>query len=360
MPPRAFLFGSLPDPFSSTALESSKHGDLMEKKTMYIAVGIVAVIIIAGVAGVMLMGKSSNTPALKILNLQKNNTSAAYSPLDQAAVYNGSYSLSRYLYLYTNGVPTSGTSLYKWLDFVLNTTGQQLVVNAGFYDLQSTDLTAMKAQLVTGTNSNVTGDFKESGSTTMAEIGVLWANQFKIDTGYTVTLSTPGSGGGIKDFYSGKVEVAQASRAMTQAEKDLAIANGITPVEWKVAVDGIAIIVNGNNPVTTLTLDQLEGIFNGTYTNWNQLGGNDQAITLYGRDTTSGSYASFKDLVLRQKENYSASMQQFNTNALIIPEVENAKGGVGYVGIGYAKEAAGTSANLAFVDGSTAILRSFD
>jgi phosphate transport system substrate-binding protein len=319
----------------------------MDKKKMYIAVGIVAILIVAAFVGLTMKSSSDdNAQTVKIISLKKTDSSVAYSPLDQAAVYNGSYSLSRYLYLYTDGVPAEGTSLYEWLDLVLNETGQQLVVNAGFYSLQSSDLAAMQAMLATGSGTDVTGDFKESGSTTMAEIATLWAAQFEKDTGFTVTLSTPGSGAGIKSFYQGEVEVAQASRAMTDAEKALAIANGVDPVEWKVAVDGIAIIVNVDNPVDTLTLTQLEGIFNGTITNWNQVGGDNEAISLYGRDSASGSYASFKDLVLKQKEDYSSSMLQFNSNALIIPEVENSVGGVGYVGIGYAKEASGTSADL--------------
>ena len=326
---------------------------------MYIVIAVVAVLVVAAVGASLLMKKSDNTSSIKILMLKKTDSSLAYSPLDKEAVYNGSYSLSRYLYLYTNGVPASTSSIYKWLSLVLNETGQQLVVNAGFYELQASDLSAMKAQLVGGTNANVTGDFKESGSTTMAEITALWAQEFKQDTGITVTLSTPGSGAGIKDFYNGLVDVAQASRAMTSDEKAKAAANNIEVVEWKVAVDGLAIIVNKDNPVTTLTIGQLEGIFNGTYTNWNQVGGNDQAISLYGRDSASGSYASFKDLVLVKKENYSAAMLQFNTNALIVPEVENAKGGVGYVGIGYAKEAAGTSAALEMAEVSAAVLREF-
>jgi phosphate transport system substrate-binding protein len=148
---------------------------MMEKKTMYIAVGIVALLIIAGIAGVMLAGKGSDSSkTIKILSLQKTSTSVAYSPLDQAAVYNGSYSLSRYLYLYTDGVPTSGSSLYKWIDLTLSPIGQQMVVNAGFYALHDADLQAMKVQLAAGTNGNVTGNFKESGSTTMAEISALW------------------------------------------------------------------------------------------------------------------------------------------------------------------------------------------
>ncbi|MCE5296901.1 MAG: substrate-binding domain-containing protein [Euryarchaeota archaeon] len=319
----------------------------MEKKNMYIAVGIVAILIVAAFVGLTMNNSSDdNAQTVKIISLKKTDSSVAYSPLDQAAVYDGNYSLSRYLYLYTDGVPAEGTSLYLWLNLVLNETGQQLVENAGFYSLQPSDLAEMKSMLATGNNTDVTGDFKESGSTTMAEIATLWAAEFEKDTDYTVTLSTPGSGAGIKSFYQGEVEVAQASRAMTDAEKVLAIEKGVNPVEWKVAVDGIAIIVNEDNPVDTLTLTQLEGIFNGTITNWNQVGGDDLAISLYGRDSASGSYASFKDMVLRQKEDYASSMLQFNSNALIIPEVENSAGGVGYVGIGYAKEASGSSAEL--------------
>ncbi len=320
----------------------------MDKKMMTV-IGVVAVVIMAAVGAVLLLGNNNGSPSqtsVNILTLQKNETSPAYSPLDKAAVYNGSYPLARYLYLYTDGVPASSSSIYMWLDFVLNEAGQQLVNDAGFYELQSSDLAAMKAQLAGGSNTSVTGDFKESGSTTMAEISTLWAFKFKADTGISVTLSTPGSGAGIKDFYSGKVDIAQASRAMTSAEKDSAAANGITPVEWKVAVDGIAIITHKDNPVGSLTMSQLEAMFNGTITNWNEVGGNDQAINLFGRDSASGSYASFSDLVLVKKENYSASMQQFNTNALIVPEVENNRGGIGYVGIGYAKEASGTSSSV--------------
>lgn len=178
----------------------------------------------------------------------------------------------------------------------------------------------------------------ESGSTTMAEVAALWADEFKTETGIKVTIDTPGSGTGITNFIQHKADIAQCSRAMKQSEKDQAAANNITVVEWKVAVDGLAIITNQANPVTNLSISQLKGIYNGTITNWNQVGGNDQAIVLYGRDSASGSYASFKDMVLGT-DNYSASMQQFNTNALIVPEVEHNAGGIGYVGVGYAKEA---------------------
>ncbi|OPY32452.1 MAG: PBP superfamily domain protein [Methanomassiliicoccales archaeon PtaU1.Bin124] len=324
---------------------------------MYIAIGVIAIVVIAAVGAALMMGKGSNDKSVKVLLLKKTSSSVAYSPMDQEAVYNGSYSLSRYLYLYTDGVPSTSSSIYKWLSLIYNTTGQQMVTDAGFYPLQTSDLNAMKAQLQNGNNSAVTGAFTESGSTTMTEIAALWAQSFKQSTGITVTIKTPGSGAGIKDFYNKIVDVAQASRAMTTAEKATAAANGITVVEWKVAVDGLAIIVNKDNPVTTLTLSQLEGIFNGTYTNWNQVGGNDKAISLYGRDSASGSYASFKDLVLVNKENYTSAMLQFNTNALIVPEVESAVGAIGYVGIGFAKEASGTSADTTLSEVSSPVAR---
>ncbi|HTY46290.1 MAG TPA: substrate-binding domain-containing protein [Methanomassiliicoccales archaeon] len=324
----------------------------MEKKTMFLAIAAVAVIIVAGVGAALLLGGSgSEDTNAKIVLLQKTSSSPAYSPLDKTAVYNGSYPLSRYLYLYTDGVPDHASSVYKWLSYVLNSsTGQVLVDDAGFYPLQPSDLNAMKAQLAVSNTTGPTGDFKEGGSTTMAELSNLWSYDFKNATGITVTISLGGSGTGIANFINGVVDVAQSSRAMTATERTQAAAAHLNVTEWKVAVDGISIIVNHDNPVKVLTLAQLEGIYNGTYTNWNQVGGNNQAITLYGRDGASGTYASFKDLVLKHKDNYSQAMLQFNSNALIVPEVQNNAGGVGYVGIGYAKEASGTPATSGLME----------
>jgi phosphate transport system substrate-binding protein len=318
----------------------------MEKKNMYLAILVVVVIIVAAIGAALVLNKpGAEETNAKVVLLKKTDGSAAYSPLNQAAVYNGSYPLSRYLYLYTDGVPVNSSSIHAWLNFVLDAnTGQSLVQDAGFYPLQSPDLNAMKAQLALTNKTGPIGDFKEGGSTTLAELSNLWAAAFESSTEIKVTISLGGSGTGISNFINHVVDVAQASRAMTSQERANAAEAGINVTEWKVAVDGISIIINHDNPVTTLTLTQLEGIFNGTYTNWQQVGGNNVAIGLFGRDGVSGTYASFKDLVLTQKENYSSTMLQFNSNALIVPEVENSAGGVGYVGIGYAKEASGTDA----------------
>jgi len=321
----------------------------MQKKMTYAAIAVVVVIVVAAV-GVVLLNQpgSASGPNAKIVLLKKTPAGVAYSPLDKEAVYNGSYPMSRYLYLYTNGIPNSTSSLYKWLSYIYDaTTGEVDTDNAGFYPLQDSDRNAMIAQLSHGNTNNPTGDFSESGSTTMAQLAALWADGFKNQTGYTVTITTPGSGTGIANFIAGQATVAQASRAMTTTEWASAEAKGINVTEWRVAVDGISIIVHGDNPITTMTMSQVEGLFNGTYTNWNQVGGSDMPVTLYGREDTSGTYSSFHDMVFTHKDNYASSMLQAASNALIVTEVQGDKGGVGYVGIGYAKEAAGQSATAA-------------
>jgi phosphate transport system substrate-binding protein len=335
----------------------------MQKKMMYAAIAVVVVIVVAAV-GVVLLNQpgSASGPNAKIVLIKKTPSSVAYSPLDVNAVYNKSYPLSRFLYLYTNGVPSNTSSLHEWLAYIYNAQqGGKDIDNAGFYVLQQSDMNAMLAQLSHPNATGPSGDFKEGGSTTMTEVANLWEAGFKAATGHTVTLSAGGSGVGIQQFLAGTIDVAQASRAMTPAEWATAKTNHINCTEWKVAVDGLSIIVNKDNPVTTLNLEQLEGLFNGTYKYWDddQMGGNHVAVTLYGRDDASGSYASFKDLVLvHPPKAYASSMLQANSNALILPEVENDKGGVGYVGIGYAKEASGQSSTASQI--SAALMMSVD
>ncbi len=181
---------------------------------------------------------------------------------------------------------------------------------------------------------------KEKGSDTMLELMQKEAEEFNTNqSAVSVEISGGGSGVGITALINGQVDVAQASRAMTPAEIENATSkNGVAPTEFKVAIDGISIIVNSANNVTNLTMEQLRGIYNGTYTNWNQLGGPDLAITAFGRQSTSGTYQYFQEVVMK-KENFTASVTQETGNPAIMTKVQQTAGGIGYVGIGYAKEA---------------------
>ncbi len=123
-------------------------------------------------------------------------------------------------------------------------------------------------------------------------------------------------------------------------EIDSAVAAGANPVEFRVAIDGIAIVVHQTNSIGELTIEELRGIYNGTYTNWNQLGGPDRTIVSYGRQSTSGTYVFFQEHVLLNGD-YRTDMQGMTGNSAIVSAISADQGGIGYVGIGYAVGATG-------------------
>lgn len=203
------------------------------------------------------------------------------------------------------------------------------------------------AGLAVGLGSNNNAQKKtpvtEIGSDTMLELMQMCAEDFNADsTTASVSITGGGSGVGITKLIQNETDVAQASRAMTAAEAQNAIAQGVNALEFKVAIDGIAIITNSENTVTTLTLDQLANIYNGTYTNWNQVGGPDLTIVLYGRQPTSGTYQYFEEVVLKKGKTgaseFAATMKQQTGNQQILSQVEQDPGAIGYVGVGYAKQ----------------------
>jgi phosphate transport system substrate-binding protein len=175
----------------------------------------------------------------------------------------------------------------------------------------------------------------QKGSDTMLELATSWSEEFQSENDEVlIEVSGGGSGTGFSALIAKQVDVTQASRAIKSSEMDQAIAAGLNPVEFKVAVDGIAIITHESNTVSNLTIAQLRGIYNGTITNWNQVGGPDRSIALYGRQSTSGTYAYFQEHVLLNGA-YAVSMNQMTGNAVIVQSVQQNERGIGYVGIGY-------------------------
>ena len=110
---------------------------------------------------------------------------------------------------------------------------------------------------------------------------------------------------------------------------------GIDPVEHKVAIDGIAVVVNPANGVEELTIDQLGQIFRGEVTNWSEVGGEDMAIVLLSRDSSSGTYEYFKEEVVGEDAEYAASAKLLPSNQAIADEVAANEAGIGYIGLGY-------------------------
>ncbi len=149
-----------------------------------------------------------------------------------------------------------------------------------------------------------------------------------------LTVTGGGSGVGISALLDGTTDLAMASRRIKFSEKMRMKQAGHTPCEVVVAYDALAIIVNPSNPVKQLTREQLESIFRGKTTNWKEVGGRDEKIVVYSRETSSGTYEFFKESVLRNK-NYMSSVLSMPATGAIIQSVSQTRGAIGYVGLAY-------------------------
>ncbi len=153
----------------------------------------------------------------------------------------------------------------------------------------------------------------------------------------TVSVTGGGSGVGINAIMSNETDIADASRSIKSKEISTARANGVNPTEYVIAIDGVCIIANASNPVEKLTIEQLGQIYQGKIANWNAVGGPNKKVSLYGRQPSSGTFVYVRDEAV--KAEYAASMRQMNGNAQIVEGVKADEGGIGYVGVGYAREA---------------------
>ncbi len=177
------------------------------------------------------------------------------------------------------------------------------------------------------------------GSDTMVHLVSTWAEVYmEAHPEAEISVTGGGSGTGIAALLNGTTDICAASREMKQKEEDLAAQKGIEPVEFTVARDGIAVVVNPANPIDALTLEQIRNIYIGTYTRWNQVGGPDEPIVVLSRESSSGTYVFFQEHVLEKKDYRQDALLMPATSA-IIQSVSADKWVIGYVGLGYAVEA---------------------
>ncbi len=175
------------------------------------------------------------------------------------------------------------------------------------------------------------------GSDTLVRLGQRWAEEYmKINPDAVIQVSGGGSGTGIAALLNGTTDICEASRDMKPKEYELAKRNNIDVYRVSVALDGIAIFLNEENPVTNLTLAQLKGIYTGAVTNWKELGGEDATIILYGRENNSGTYAFLKEHVL-DGEDYADRTQTLPGTAAVVNAVSKDKYGIGYGGLAWAR-----------------------
>lgn len=181
------------------------------------------------------------------------------------------------------------------------------------------------------------------------------AEQFKAEhPGTTFDIAAEGSTTGIAAIIDGTAEIGMASRRAKPSEVGAASAKGRNLRPTIVAYDGIAVVVNVQNPVKGLTKKQVEQIFTGDITDWTAVGGSGGKISIYTRNTSSGTYSEFKELAMKKRD-YAGSSQKMAGNEQIAAEVGKNVNGIGYVGMAYTKA---KGVKVVLIDGAAASIKS--
>jgi phosphate transport system substrate-binding protein len=174
------------------------------------------------------------------------------------------------------------------------------------------------------------------GSDTMVILAQRWAEVYmKKNPSVNIQVTGGGSGVGLAALINGTTDIANASRPIKSTEvQKLKDRYNTLGVEIPCAKDGITIFLNESNKVKELSTKQLSDIYSGKVTNWKDVGGDDAPIKLYGRENSSGTYAFFKEEVV--KADYAASCQTLPGTAAVVNAVKKDKFGIGYGGAAYA------------------------
>ncbi|MCL1832862.1 MAG: PstS family phosphate ABC transporter substrate-binding protein [Leptospirales bacterium] len=172
------------------------------------------------------------------------------------------------------------------------------------------------------------------GSTTVLPITQKTTEEFRKSNKISITIEGSGSGNGIKALLDGTCDIANSSREMKAEELADAKNRGIEIQEITVAIDMIVPVINSANPIENITMAQLKAIYDGSISNWKQLGGNDENIVAISRDTSSGTYEIWHEKVMKKTDVKSDALLQASNGAIVSAVAGNPKA-VGYIGYGY-------------------------
>ncbi len=183
-------------------------------------------------------------------------------------------------------------------------------------------------------NSETTETISIQGSTTVSPYMLKVQEVYEKDHNVTLNITSNGSGTGASAAINGTADLAMLSRELKSSETDAGL------VQTIIGLDGIMAIVNNDAGISNLTLEQLEKIFSGEYTNWSQVGGNDLSINVVSREEGSGTRDGFEEALTKVDSNFtlvSSAIFQASTNA-VLNTVNNTTGAIGYVSLGYAEK----------------------
>lgn len=186
-------------------------------------------------------------------------------------------------------------------------------------------------------------EIQNKGSDTMLEVAGAWAEAYrKVDPNVIVSVSGGGSGTGVSALINGTVDIANSSRALKDKEIADAKAKGHSPVQHHVGNDAIAIYVHKDNPLASITMEQLKDLFgvDGKLTKWSQLGvdlGDPQLdpIVYVSRQNNSGTYEYFREAVLGEKGRIRPECKNPNGSKDVVDFCAQTKSAIGYSGLSY-------------------------
>jgi phosphate transport system substrate-binding protein len=182
---------------------------------------------------------------------------------------------------------------------------------------------------------------ENKGSDTIVNLALAWAERYQqVRPDVRISVTGGGSGTGLAALTNGTVDIANASRTIKPEEEALLEEQGYQAVQFVIASDAIAVIVNPNNPVQQLTLQQISQIYKGEINNWQEVGGEDRPIVRLSRETNSGTHVYFLEEVIRlgssdDKSIFSADTLLLPSSEGIIAEVRDNPNAIGYDGLGY-------------------------
>lgn len=177
-----------------------------------------------------------------------------------------------------------------------------------------------------GKSESVSGTVTLAGSTSMQKLCDALVESFmSANPQLTVTVEYTGSGAGLEALASGSVKIGNASRPLKAAEKSAGLVENI------VAIDGIAVISNKENPVQDITTEQLVKIYKGEIKNWQELGGKDEQIIVLGREAASGTRDAFEEIL--KIKNTCKYAQELDSTGAVLAKTAATPGAIGYVSL---------------------------
>ncbi len=147
-------------------------------------------------------------------------------------------------------------------------------------------------------------------------------------------IAAEGSSTGVAAVIDGTADIGMSSREAKKTEESKALLKGVKMTPIEVAKDGIAVIANEKNPMEAISSREVEKIFTGDVEDWSSINGVSGGISIYTRNTSSGTYAVFQKMALRKRD-YAPSSQKMAGNEQIASEVGKNPNGIGYVGLAY-------------------------